>query len=275
MYETHWGLARRPFEDAVSEDTFYRSETHRAAALKLRYVIDSRQGAAILCGESGTGKSFLSRLVTQKLAAHGTPTLHLNYPRMQPGELLGWLACELARADSGHPPARTTLDALVRDVEARLVKLTGEGRRPVLVIDDAHLVNEAETLEAWHTLLNFRQCPGADLTLVLVGGPALLTRLRQYRPLAERVGVTALLRPLGRAETEQYVQHRLAVAGRIEPVFTADALDCLFAHTNGVPRRINRIGDLALLVGFAERLDRITASEIEGVAEELTLGLAA
>jgi general secretion pathway protein A len=275
MYEAHWGLARRPFEDAVSEDVFFRSETHRAAALKLRYVVESRLGAAVLCGEVGTGKSFLTRLVTQKLAANGTPTLHLNYPRMQPGELLGWLASELARADSGHPPARMTLDALVRDVEARLVKLTGAGRRPELVVDDAHLVEEPAALEAWHTLLNFRQCPGADLTLVLVGGPALLTRLRQYRPLAERVGVTALLRPLGRAETEQYIRHRMTAAGRPEDVFTADALDCLFARTNGVPRRINRICDLALLVGFAERLDRITAGEIDGVAEELTVGLAA
>jgi general secretion pathway protein A len=275
MYEAHWGLSRRPFDDAAHDDAFYRSETHRAAALKLRYVVDSRLGAAVLCGDAGTGKSFLSRLVTQKLAAHGTPTLHLNYPRMQPAELLGWLAAELARADAGHPPARPTLDALVRDVEARLTKLTGEGRRPVLVIDDAHLVDDVAVLGAWHTLLNFRQTPGADLTLVLVGGPPLLTRLRQYRPLAERVGVTALLRALGRAEAEEYVRHRMRAAGRSEDAFTQDAFDRLFARTSGVPRRINRVCDLALLVGFAERLTQITADEIDGVADELTVGLAA
>ena len=115
----------------------------------------------------------------------------------------------------------------------------------------------------------------ADLTLVLVGGPSLLTRLRQYRPLAERVGVTALLRALGRAETEEYVRHRMRAAGRSEDAFTQDAFDRLFVRTSGVPRRINRICDLALLVGFAERLKQITADEIDGVADELTVGLAA
>jgi general secretion pathway protein A len=87
--------------------------------------------------------------------------------------------------------------------------------------------------------------------------------------------VTGLRRPIGLSALEKLGLHLSSAAGRAEPVFTPDALDCLFAHTNGVPRRINRIGDLALLVGFAERLDRITASEIEGVAAELTLGLAA
>ncbi|WP_166827233.1 ExeA family protein [Thalassoroseus pseudoceratinae] len=279
MYEAHWGLKQRPFENNTAGDFYFRSETHRAAALKVRYAIDGRLGAALLCGEVGVGKTFLSHMVAAKAADDGILSLHLTYPRLTPNELIGWVYAELR----GHGPIDTipgTFDGTLRALEARLKQLTKEGQRPVLFVDDAHLVNDPELLQAWHLLLNFQQQEDIDFTLVLVGEPSLLPQIRRCRPLAERIGVTALVRPLDQAETAEYIQHRLETAGRTEDddlplVFSDDAIMTIFERSGGIPRRINRLCDLALLVGYAERLTTLTGTEIEGVAQELTLGIAA
>ncbi len=279
MYEAHWGLKQRPFENDTAGDFYFRSETHRAAALKVRYAVDGRLGAALLCGEVGVGKTFLSHMVATKAADDGILSLHLTYPRLTPNELIGWVYAELR----GQGPIDTipgTFDGTLRALEARLKQLTEEGRRPVLFVDDAHLVTDPELLQAWHLLLNFQQRADIDFTLVLVGEPSLLPQIRRCRPLAERIGVTALLRPLDQSETADYVQHRLETAGRTDDdessaLFTDDAITAIFERSGGIPRRINRLCDLALLVGYAEHLSTITATEIEGVAQELTLGIAA
>ena len=78
------------------------------------------------------------------------------------------------------------------------------------------------------------------------------------------------LQPLSREETVQYVTHRLRAAGRQQPVFEPKAFDALFELTGGVPRKINRLCDMGLLVGYAEGLSAVAADDLEAVAEELT-----
>jgi general secretion pathway protein A len=78
-----------------------------------------------------------------------------------------------------------------------------------------------------------------------------------------------MLRALTATETAAYVRHRLQAAGTTCDIFTADATEALHYLSHGLPRQINRLADLALLVGFADRLPRITADQVEAVSEEL------
>ncbi len=87
---------------------------------------------------------------------------------------------------------------------------------------------------------------------MLVGQTALLPVLDRMPALEERLGVKCLLRPLNTDETASYVSHRLSAAGASREIFTPDALTRLHQLARGNPRRINRLCDLALLVGFAE-----------------------
>ena len=83
-----------------------------------------------------------------------------------------------------------------------------------------------------------------------------LERLLEKTPLH---GFTA-------AETSEYVQQCLQLAGAERPLFSDDALTALHDVSGGIPRRINRIGDMALLVGFAEQRTIIAAEQIESLA---------
>lgn len=52
---------------------FCPAASHRAAQLKVRYLIEQRQPAAILVGDTGVGKSFLIDSFLQEFTQLGDP----------------------------------------------------------------------------------------------------------------------------------------------------------------------------------------------------------
>lgn len=277
MYQPFWGLVQAPFDQRLAPEFFFQSETHQAALVRLRYLIENRMGAGLLAGSAGTGKSSLIAMLAAELPNELSPLIHLIYPRMSPGELLAWLAAELGGTveeeprSTGATSEHWPVDRSIREIERRLTRLTEAGRIPALVVDDAHLVDDPHVFQTLHLLLNFQQKPGIDFTVILAGDPSLLPQVARMGQLDDRMAVRCVLRPLSADETRGYVQHRMNVAGSRMPVFSDSALDRLFELTGGIPRRINRLCDLALLVGCADSLQTIGAAEIEAVAAELTL----
>jgi general secretion pathway protein A len=118
-------------------------------------------------------------------------------------------------------------------------------------------------------LLNFETDGRPALTLLLVGQMNLVPAIDRLPSLEERISVKTLLRTFTAEETAGYVRHRLTAAGASREIFSPDALEALHYLAHGTPRQINRLGDLALLVGFADRLPQLTAEQIESVSEEL------
>jgi MSHA biogenesis protein MshM len=189
---------------------------------------------------------------------------------LSPSELLAYLAVKLG-ADPALVEGRGTgLDSILREIETRLAAYAKDGRHPIILIDEAHAIEDTKVFVALQHLLNYRQPPETDFSLILVGESPLLPRVGRIPGLEERVTVKSLLRPLTHEETAQYTAHRLNAAGLTQEVFDGPALDELFQLSGGIPRRVNRICDLALLVGYADRLTTLSASHVATVAEELT-----
>ena len=267
MYESYWQLKRKPFESGSDPSVYYPGEAHQAALLKLRYAIESHAGAALLAGASGSGKTLLVRMLAERLGANYTPFVHLVFPQMPTADLLAYLAAELQAPD--ETPARPTIEESVRRIERIVNENAARGQHAIVTIDEAHLLEGSKTFEALRLLLNFETSAKPGLTLLLVGQPVLLPMLGRMPHLDERLGVKCLLRPFTVEETMSYIEHRLAVAGSTKSIFAQPALEAIHRHTQGLPRRINRLCDLALLIGFAEELKVIGASQIEAVAGEL------
>jgi general secretion pathway protein A len=266
MYEPYWRLTRKPFDSGVDPASYYPDEVHQAALLKLRYALESHCGGALLAGPAGSGKTLLVRLLAERLNETFRPLVHLVYPAMPTVELLAYIADEFAPAQR---PSSTNLDESVRRIQRALTDNAAQGRRAVLVIDEAHLVDSPRTFEALRLLLNFEVKGQSALTLLLVGQPAVLPMIDRLPQLDERLGVKCLLRPLSIEETMGYVQHRLAWAGAERTIFSAEALEAVHRQSQGLPRRINRLCDLALLVGFAEERQAIDETQIDALAGEL------
>jgi len=267
MYESYWQLNEKPFENCADPRFYWPGESHQAALLKLRYAIENRRGAAMLSGTGGSGKTLLVHMLRNLLDEQLGPLAHLVFPQMSTAELLAYLADELdgSRSAANQPQA----DQSVRRIERFLAENTDAGRHAVVIVDEAHLIDDGRTFETLRLLLNFETAGGPGLTLLLVGQPGLLPLLDRTPQLDERLGVKCLIRPFGRQETADYVAHRLKVAGAKRTIFDPEAMPALHALTHGVARSINRLCDLALLIGFAEQRDTLGAEHLEAVAEEL------
>ncbi len=269
MYESFWQLDAKPFETGCDPRYFFPAEVHQSALLKLRYAIENHRGAAMLTGASGLGKTLLVQLLRSTLAEHVAPIIHLVLPRMGSTELLAYLADEFL--GSAASPAAPGVHQSVRQIRDFLEKNVQAGRHAAIVVDEAHSIDDPAVLETLRMLLNFEVEGHPALTLLLVGQTELITTVERTPQLEERLDVKCLLRPLGRAETAAYVAHRLRSAGAVEELFSEEALVALYELSAGVPRRINRLCDLALLVGYAEELDSITAPHLQSVHRELVM----
>ena len=157
----------------------------------------------------------------------------------------------------------------MRTLQSALQENVRHKRRAVVVIDESHLIEDSRSFDTLRLLLNFETDATNGLTLLFVGQPSLLPILDRHRDLEERLAVKCLLRAFDIDETVAYIQHRLHAAGGVRAIFTDSAFETLHEITRGNPRQVNRLCDLALLIGYAEEQDEINAAAIEAVANEL------
>lgn len=266
MYESHWQLQQKPFENTLDPRFYFPGEPHQAALLKLRYAVESRRSAALLAGMPGSGKTLLLGLLRRLLGEQFRPFVHLVFPQMPLPDLLAYLAADLGGGPTaGLPSAQES----VRRIEQLLAENVRAGRHAVVAIDEAHLLDNGQTLETLRLLLNLEPGGRPALTLILTGQTSLLPILDRMPQLEERLAVKCLLRNLSPQETAEYVRHRLQAAGAREPIFEPEALTALHELTHGIARRINRLCDLALLIAYAEGQSVITAATLESVCDEL------
>ncbi|NQU23876.1 MAG: AAA family ATPase [Candidatus Nealsonbacteria bacterium] len=272
MYESYWQLKQKPFDNGADPRFYYPGESHQAALLKLRYAVENHRGGALLAGASGTGKTLVVGMIRQVLAEQFSPQVHLVFPQMPCAELLAYLADELEGTATAPPTPGLpvpSLQATIHRIQRLLAENTRQRRHAVVIVDEAHLLRDVETLEAMRLLLNFQSAGRPDLTLVLCGQPGILPTLQRTPQLDERLGVKCLLSPLSETETARYVHHRLQVAGAKREIIEPGAIPTLYALTHGIARQINRLCDLSLLIGFAEERQTITAAHFESVCQEL------
>jgi general secretion pathway protein A len=160
------------------------------------------------------------------------------------------------------------IDGLLRATERRLRQLTSIGKPPLLIVDEAHLLDVAH-LQMLQLLLNLDDGRDVRMSLILAGHVELLPRVQRVGGLESRVAARCAISPLSNAETAEYVRHRLQVAGRPSGVFSDAALTTIAELSQGVPRRINQVCDLALLIGFADERRELSPVDVEAAAAEL------
>jgi general secretion pathway protein A len=272
MYQSHWGFQSRPFDSRLESNFYYPSESHQAALLKMHYAIETRRSVAVLCGEPGLGKSMLLDTVFSQLPEFIAPTVRVVYPAMPPDQLLRYIARQIAPQEGSDTFGG--IGNSIETIERILRHNVSDSQHAVIAIDEAHLLENCGSLEPLRLLLNLATelaKSESAMTLVLSGSPILLSHLARHTALEDRVAVRCVLDRFSGQETAAYIQHRLATAGRKKPsMFEDEAISLIQELTLGVPRRINRLCDLALMVAYAQDKSSIDAFTIENANAELT-----
>jgi general secretion pathway protein A len=216
------------------------------------------------------GKSLVSDLLLRQLDETFRPLHHLVFPALESQQLLRYLVHQID-TQNGDWSRETSADLL--RFEKFLQTNLNADRHAVIIVDEAHLLEQHGLLEPLRLLLNVGAAasPGESAwTLVLTGQPTLLSHVERYHPLDERLAVKCMLNRFLPEETIGYIQHRIrAAGGAAQTLFDDQALDRIHQLSQGIPRRINRLCDLALMVGFAEERPVISSSVIDSVYGDL------
>jgi len=265
MYEEYWKLNEKPFENTPDPHFLYYSQRHEEALSRMLYAIRERKGAAILTGEYGSGKTLLSRVLLEELNNDQYQSALIFNPRLPALELLKEIVYQLGR-DVSFMTGKTELLHSLNEI---LYKNKDDNKNTVIVVDEAQAIDGEDGFEELRLLLNFQLNDNFLLTLILLGQPELKEKINKLPQLRQRLAVRYHLKALTEAETKEYIEHRLKVSGAQQEVFSENALKEIYYFSAGIPRRINNICDMALLVGCGEGLDVVNRKRIREVAEDL------
>ncbi|GIU50762.1 ATPase AAA [Shewanella sairae] len=267
MYKAFFGLNDNPFSIAPNPHYLFLSDRHREALAHLTYGLGETGGFVLLTGEVGTGKTTVSRCLLKQLPDN-TDTAFILNPSLTESELLATLCDELGIVYGEEPSLKQLTDLISKF----LLENHSKDRNTVLIIDEAqHL--RAEVLEQLRLLTNLETDTKKLLQVILIGQPELqqLLKRQELRQLAQRITARYHLLPLTIEEVALYVQHRLQVAGRHEPLFHKSAIKALHKYSGGIPRLINLLCERALMASYAQskvpidnKMVRLASAEVLG-----------
>ena len=264
MYEAHWGLTEKPFQNTPDPRFLFRSAASQEALSRLLFVVREGLGAALLTGVFGCGKTLTMQALIDTLGA-GYKVGVVTNPALSGTELLREILYQLGRKEQ-LPRDKTELLHLIEEFTLNNLR---DSKRTVVVVDEAHLIEERSAFEELRLLLNLQSREAFLVTLILSGQPELQAKVDADKALAQRIGLRFHLDHLSAAETAAYVEHRLRVAGRTTPLCTAGALAAVYEVSGGIPRRINHVCGMCLLIGFHRQLAQIDEAVVQEGGKEL------
>ncbi|HBF13947.1 MAG TPA: ATPase [Deltaproteobacteria bacterium] len=266
MYEDFFGLIEKPFNITPDTHFLYSSPQHEEVVQTLFYGIQERKGFMLLTGEVGTGKTTCLRALLNRVDQEKVHTSLILNPLVSTVELIKSINKDFGLETSGLS-VKEQLDVLnnyVLDVDKA-------AQSAVVIIDEAQNLS-MEALEMTRLLSNLETETHKLLQIVLVGQPELEEKLadRALRQLAQRIQVFCHLIPMGGTETENYIQHRIQKAGNNPLIaFEHSAVKEIQKISNGIPRIINTICELALLAAYSSDTRVITKSLVREAAKEV------
>ena len=231
------GMVIQPFSIEADPRFMYISTETRRALSKVSYMVEAAQGASIVVGEVGTGKTMLASW------------FHNRYRRRpdfipaqidEPPKKSGLLLLRRIAAEFGLKTKRATEDQL-NVLRTFLTEQSQKGILPLVIIDEAHELSD-DQFETLRRMLNFRNPEGGKAyQFILLGRPELDINLRAVSDFNDRVATRSSLDPLTPDDTKSLIEFRLLAAGRdthSRPLFSEDAIHPTWKETQGYPRRI-------------------------------------
>ncbi len=273
IYEAFYGLKEQPFAISTDPKFMYFSASHRRAYEELLNGLLRDESLLLLTGETGSGKTTLCRAVISGLERNVSCILHQPY--MTGPEMLRLIVRdfglvtreELRRGVLAGADVAPLLDV----IETFLRTLVPIQARAIVVLDEAQSLSPT-LLDEIRMLTAFEEQGRRLVQIVLCGQPMLLNTLKTepMYALNERITRRVVLQPLSKDEIEEYINHRLSIAGAEGTItFQPDAVRLIGDLSRGLPRRVNLLCDRVLQEGRVDGAMEINGAMVKRAARAL------
>src|SRR3954451_11170802 len=246
--QDHWGFTRMPFGRSLAPSMLHRHDGHAEAVARIGWWLD-QHALGVITGEVGAGKTVAVRAATAALDTSRHVVIYLPNPSVGVRGMLHHIVASL-----GQVPSFYTATLAPQAADALAAEHAERGRTPVVVIDEAHLLDNQQ-LEAIRMLTNHDMDSGSPFAALLIGQPTLRHRLRLgvLAALDQRISVRYALDGMAPADSADYIGHHCKIAGRTDPLFSDDAITLIHNAARGYPRAVNNLAVHALTAAFPSK----------------------
>ncbi len=264
FYLDSFGFTERPFTLVPDPAFLYWSDQHKRAFSVLEFGILSRAPITLITGAVGCGKTTLLRQLLKHIESDSVVGLISNAQGGR-GELIQWVLHALGVT---FDPAAGYVSQF-QVLQDFLIKTYAEGRRVVLIFDEAQNLSQ-DSLEELRMLTNINSNKDELIQLVLVGQQELRDMIKrpELRQLAQRIAASFHLRPLSEKATSEFIAHRLRVAGGTGDEIDENAKILIYEVSQGIPRLVNQICDMALLYAWSADTTVADAKIVQSVIDD-------
>lgn len=265
MYEKFFNLKTKPFDLVPDPDFLFYSRTHKKAITYLDYGIKEKIGFILMTGEVGSGKTTIVRNLIRGLNSNVKLSKIFN-TKVSSEQLIAMINEDFGLHANGKDKI-----TLLRELNDYLIEQYTGDNQPILLIDEAQNLSP-EVLEEIRLLSNLETDRSKLLQIILIGQPELRKILSQpeLRQLRQRISINCHISPLTRNETEDYIFHRLNIAGNREAVIFRDGtIDLIYEFSRGIPRLVNIICDFLMLSAYVEDTKELSPDFVKEIIGEV------
>jgi general secretion pathway protein A len=266
MYETFYGLKEEPFRLTPDSRLCFNHPSYKNAKAYMQYALYRREGFVVVTGQPGTGKSTLISDLTSEFDGGKIKFTSLNCTQVEADDLIRLIALNF-ELDG----ATEYKSMLLHGLKQLFIKMHNEGRRSLLIIDEAQDL-PANALEELRLLTNLQLNNQPLLQIFLVGQSELRKTIRtpQLEQLHQRIVATCHLEPLSVEDTESYIMYRLTQVGwNDNPTFDPRVFLPIQKVSQGIPRLINLVCSRLLLHGMVDEKHHIDMTDLKVVLDSL------
>ncbi len=266
MYESYYGLTEEPFRLTPDSRLCFSHPSYKNAKAYMQYALYRREGFVVVTGQPGTGKSTLISDLTSEFDGGKVLFTSLSCTQVQADDLLRLIALNFNL--DGNTEYKSLL---LHNLKQYFLKLYNEGRRSLLIIDEAQDLPQG-ALEELRLLTNLQQNNQPLLQIFLVGQSELRKTIStpQLEQLHQRIVATCHLAPLSQEDTESYIYYRLKKVGwKNDPTLAPEIFSAIHQVSRGIPRLINLICSRMMLHGMVDEKHHLEFSDLKLVLENL------
>jgi type II secretory pathway predicted ATPase ExeA len=260
-----YGFTRMPFGRDLAPGMLHRHAAHGEAAARITWAV-TEKALGVITGEAGVGKTVAARAALAALDPARHTVIYIPDPTIGIRGIHHAVVTAL-----GGRPAHGTAALTTQSADALATEQAERGRTPVLVVDEAHLLDSGQ-LETIRMLTNHDMDSAAVFACLLIGQPTLRRRLKlgQLAALDQRIAVRYHMTGMTPEETAGYLRHHLTLAGRSGTLFSDDAVSLIHQTSRGYPRAVNNLALQALLAAFAAGKATVDESSARAAVTEVT-----